>query len=372
MRFDIERSERPLDEDRRRAVLKAPKFGQTFSDHMVTVDYDPNQGWHNGRVRPLAPLQLHPGTAALHYAQEVFEGMKAYRRDDNTIVLFRVDRHAQRLNDSLQRMSMPVLPEGMLAEALDALLAADGTWVPDGPHRSLYLRPFVFATDSALGGSRPSKNYMFVLIASPTTSTYSTETAMSVWLCKNYVRATAGGTGAAKAGANYAGALLGLQEAEANGCDQAIWLDAKERRYVEEAGAMNLFFVYGNGPDARLVTPELTGTFLPGITRDSILQLAPTLGFRVDTGHVSIDQWRDDALSGAITETFACGTAAIVVNIGEVRAENEKFLIADGKPPSNSIAVQLRDALLGIQFGSRPDPFGWIRLVDQPATAATT
>lgn len=360
--FSIQRNRKAATEPERAELLENPRFGQVFTDHMVTVEYDAERGWHSAQVRPLAALPLHPATAALHYAQEVFEGLKAHRRADGGVVLFRVDSHAARLNRSLRRMAMPELPEQVFVDALRALVAIDADWVPSSAGTSLYLRPFVFATDTALGAGHPSNSYLFVVIASPSGNYFGTRAdPIKVWISDNYVRAAVGGTGAAKAGANYAGALLGLQEAGDNGCDQVVWLDAGERRWVEEAGAMNLFFVLGRGDQARLVTPELTGTFLPGITRDSILEIAPALGIPVSQERVSVQDWERLSRSGELSEAFACGTASVMIGIGEVRSARSSWMIGNGA--EGPVTTRLRDAIVGIQRGTRADGFGWIDVV---------
>jgi branched-chain amino acid aminotransferase len=348
--------------DERAALLAAPRFGQVFTDHMVTIRYDAGRGWHSARVHTVEPLPLHPATAVLHYAQEAFEGLKAHRRSDGSVVLFRAASHAARFNRSLRRMAMPELPEDVFVEALHRLVALDAAWVPEAPGTSLYLRPFMIATDTALGAGHASKSYLFAVIASPSGS-YFGERAdpISVWVSGHYVRAAAGGTGAAKAGANYAGALLGLEEAAERGCDQAVWLDAAEHRWIEEAGAMNLFFVLGAGGSARLVTPALTGTFLPGITRASILALAPTLGLAVSEQRVAIDDWERWSRSGDLTEAFACGTASVIVGIGEVRSESTSWTVGDGT--EGPVTRLLRDELVGIHRGTRADPAGWVSTV---------
>jgi branched-chain amino acid aminotransferase len=360
--FAIEPNARPLPEDERAALLTAPRFGQLFTDHMVTIMYDVDRGWHSARVRAVEPLPLHPATAVFHYAQEVFEGLKAHRRPNGSVILFRADSHAARFNQSLRRMAMPELPEEVFVEALRQLVALDVGWVPEAPGTSLYLRPFMIATDTALGAGHASKSYLFIVIASPSGS-YFGERAdpISVWVSNRYARAAAGGTGAAKAGANYAGALLGLAEAAEKGCDQAVWLDAAERRWIEEAGAMNLFFVLGRGSSARLVTPALTGTFLPGITRDSILTLAPPLGLPVSEERISLEDWERWSRSGELTEAFACGTASVVVGIGEVRSENACWTVGAGT--EGPVTRRLRDELVGIHRGTRAGPAPWVDIV---------
>lgn len=362
MTFTVELNEAATPADRRSELLANPRFGQVFTDHMVTITYDPDNGWSSARVGPLAPLPLHPATAALHYAQEVFEGLKAHRRGDGSVVLFRADAHATRFNRSLRRMAMPELPTELFLAAIRALVTVDADWVPSGAGASLYLRPFMFATDPTLGAGKRSKSYLFAVIASPSGDYFGADPdPLRVWISARYTRAAAGGTGAAKTGGNYAGALLGLEEAAEQGCDQAVWLDPVERRWVEEAGAMNLFFVLGDGDDARLVTPPLTGTYLPGITRDSILTLAPSLGIAAFQRRMSVEGWERRSRSGELTEAFACGTAAVIAGIGEVRSATAQWRVGDGR--EGLVTTALRDELVGIQRGTRPDRFGWVETV---------
>ncbi len=325
---------------------------------MVTIRFD-GRAWVSPQVEPLAPLPLHPGTAALHYAQDVFEGLKAHRRADGTVVLFRAHEHAERFNHSLLRMAMPELRVDLFVESLHQLVGVDHAWVPTTEGASLYLRPFMFATDTSLGAGRPSSTYLFVVLASPSGAYFGARTEpISVWLSEHYIRAAAGGTGEAKAGANYAGALLGLQEAAAHGCDQAVWLDAAERRFVEEAGAMNLFFVLGRGSAARLVTPGLTGTFLPGITRQSHPRACATARVAgVRRTHQRRDARPSLCASGELTEAFACGTAAIMVGIGSIRSATSDWKV--GESVEGPVTKWLRDLLRGIQRGTEPDAFSW-------------
>jgi branched-chain amino acid aminotransferase len=361
-RFTVELNDSATPDHVRAELLERPRFGQVFTDHMVTLRYDRSHGWRSARVESLAPLPMHPATAALHYGQEVFEGLKAHRRGDGSVVLFRAGAHAARFNRSLRRMAMPELPEDLFLAAVRALVAVDAAWVPAGEGTSLYLRPFMIATDATLGAGSPSASYLFTVIASPSGNYFGTRPdPLRVWISDRYVRAAAGGTGAAKTGGNYAASLLGLQEARDQSCDQAVWLDAAERRWVEEAGAMNLFFVHGRGDDAKLVTPPLTGTFLPGITRDSILTLAPTLGIAAVEQRVSVGGWERRGRSGELTEAFACGTAAVIAGIGEVRSARTAWQI--GSERGTPVTAALRDELVGIQRGTRPDPFAWVDTV---------
>ena len=370
-RFTVELDDSATPDHVRAELLDDPRFGQVFTDHMVTLRYDDDHGWQSARVEPLAPLPMHPATAALHYGQEVFEGLKAHRRGDGSVVLFRAEAHAARFNRSLRRMAMPELPEDLFLAAVRALVVVDAAWVPEGDGASLYLRPFMIATDTRLGAGSPSANYLFVVIASPSGNYFGNRPdPLRVWISDRYVRAAAGGTGAAKTGGNYAASLLGLTEARDHGCDQAVWLDAAERRWVEEAGAMNLFFVHGRGDDARLVTPPLTGTFLPGITRDSILALAPTLGIPAVEQRVSVGGWERRSRSGELTEAFACGTASVIAGIGEVRSARTAWHVGNGG--DGHVTEAVRNELVGIHGGTRPDAFGWIDIVVTASDTTTS
>ncbi|GAC69502.1 branched-chain amino acid aminotransferase [Gordonia soli] len=349
----------PVSESRRAEILSAPGFGRYFTDNMVLVDYDVDRGWHDAKVTPYGPLALDPSAMVLHYAQEIFEGLKAYRQPDGSIAAFRPEANAERLANSALRLAMPEFPAEDFVESLRALLAADHLWVPDaGGEESLYLRPFVFATEPGLG-VRPANQYRYVLIASPAGAYFAKGVKpVSVWLSTEYVRAAPGGTGAAKTGGNYAASLLAQAQAAEQGCDQVVWLDAVERRFIEEMGGMNLCFVFGSGADARLVTPELSGTLLPGITRDSLLALAADAGFAVEERKISTEELRKGVASGDITEVFACGTAAVITPVGRVKGEVDDYTIGDGT--TGEVTQALRDTLTGIQRGTFADTHGWM------------
>ena len=359
MEFDLRLREDRTPAAERERLMAEPGFGQVFTDHMITIRWSEEQGWHDARLEPYGPLSLDPSSTVLHYGQEIFEGLKAYRRADGSVAAFRPYANAARLNRSASRMAMPELPEETFVRALEVLVDADRDWVPTREGHSLYLRPFMIATGVGLGVNNPSAAYTFVVIASPSGSYFSGEArAVSVWLSRNFSRAAPGGTGEAKCGGNYAASFAGQSEAVANGCDQVVWLDAAEHRWIEEMGTSNLFFVYGSGADARLVTPPLTGSLLPGITRDSLLRLAPDLGIPAKEEAISVEQWRDDCASGALTEAFACGTATVVTPVGHVKSEAGEWTIGDGK--AGAISARLHEELLGIQWGTRPDPYGWL------------
>ncbi len=338
----------------RAAVLADPGFGKCFSDHMVCIDWSEDKGWHNPVIGPRGPIALDPAASVLHYAQEIFEGLKAYRTADGGIALFRPEANAARFNASARRLAMPELPEDLFIGAIRELVAADSDWFPTVEGGSLYLRPFMIATEAFLG-VRPAKEYKFLVIASPAGNYFkSGAPAVSIWV-SDYTRAAPGGTGAAKCGGNYAASLVPTAEAFANGHDQVLFLDAAEHKWIEELGGMNLFFVFSDGT---LRTPALTGTILPGITRDSLLQLAREEGLTVQEDRYSLDQWRADAASGHLVETFACGTAAVVTPVGKVADRTSEFTIGSGGP--GQLTQKLRARLVAIQRGEAPDTHGWV------------
>jgi branched-chain amino acid aminotransferase len=356
--FPVVRSPNPRSDEERAAILSAPGFGTHFTDHIVRIDYT-DGAWGVGAVVPYGPLLLDPATSALHYGQEIFEGLKAYRQPDGSVASFRPDANAARFQRSAQRLGMAPLPAELFVESLRALTEVDQAWVPDDPDESLYLRPFMIATDVGLGVNKPSSSYAYLLIASPAGSYFASGIKpVKVWLSTDYTRAAPGGTGAAKCAGNYAAAFVAQAAATAKGCDQVVWLDAAEHRWVEEMGGMNLYFVYGSGRSARIVTPALTGTLLPGVTRDSLLTLAGDLGYTAEEGKISTDEWREGNASGAITEVFACGTAAVITPVGAVDSEHGGWTIGDGQP--GPVSMQLRQHLIGIQTGREPDTHGWM------------
>jgi branched-chain amino acid aminotransferase len=348
----------PVAVDARTAILGNPGFGTNFSDHMISIDWSEEDGWHNAMLGPRQPIPLDPAAAVLHYAQEIFEGLKAYRQVDGGIALFRPEANAARFNKSAERLAMPTLPESMFVDSIRALVDADRDWFPAVEGGSLYLRPFMIATEAFLG-VRPAKRYKFLVIASPAGNYFkSGAPAVSIWVSE-YTRAAPGGTGAAKCGGNYAASLVPQGEAIARGHDQVVFLDAAEHKWVEELGGMNLYFAFDDGT---LLTPALTGTILPGITRDSILTLAREEGLTVQEGRYSIDQWREDAASGRLVETFACGTAAVVTPVGKVSGRDGDFVIGSGGP--GQLTQRLKERLVSIQRGEAPDTHGWITRLD--------
>jgi branched-chain amino acid aminotransferase len=344
---------------RRVEILAAPGFGRYFTDHMVEICWTAGRDWHDPQIGPYRQLVMDPASMVLHYGQAVFEGLKAYRQPDGTVSAFRPLSNAARLRSSARRIAMPELPDELFLGSLRELVRADNGWVPPaGGEHSLYLRPMLFATEVGLG-VRPAAAYRYVLIASPAGPYFRGGLKpVSVWLCTEYVRAAPGGTGAAKFAGNYAASLLAQRQAAEKGCDQVVWLDAVERRWVEEMGGMNLCFVFGEGKQARLVTPELTGALLPGITRDSLLTLARDHGLGVEERRISTEEWEKGVETGDISEVFACGTAAVINPIGRVAYSGGEFTIGDGTP--GPITTQLRAWLTAIQHGTAADPHHWM------------
>jgi branched-chain amino acid aminotransferase len=338
---------------RRNEILANPGFGKFFTDHMFRMTYTEGQGWHSAQVAPYGPISLDPAAAVLHYAQEIFEGMKAYRHPDGSIWTFRPTANAARFNRSAARMAMPQLPEADFVKALETFVGVDRKWVSSTPDHSLYLRPFMFASEAFLG-VRPAHEYQFLIIASPVASYFAGGVKpVSIWLSQNYTRAAKGGTGAAKCGGNYAAGLAAQLEASANGCDQVVFVDTVERKWVEELGGMNLYFVMKDGS---LVTPPTGGTILEGITRLSIFQLAKEFGLQPQQRPISIDEWRSGIQSGAVKEVFACGTAAVITPVGKLVWDGG----AAGDGTVGAITNRLRDSLMAVQFGKAPDTHKWM------------
>lgn len=353
--YTVQRSSHPHSSAEREAILAHPGFGVHFTDHMVAIDWDKAGGWHDARVQPYGPLALEPAAAVFHYGQEIFEGIKAYRHADGSIWTFRPEANATRFQHSAHRLAMPELPVEDFVESLRQLVAVDRDWVPSAPETSLYFRPFMIATEAFLGVHAAAKVGYYV-IASPAGAYFAKGVApVSIWLSTDYARAAKGGTGAAKCGGNYAGSLLPQQEAYDNGCSQVAFLDPVEGKYLEELGGMNLFFVYRDG---RLVTPALSGSILEGVTRSSILQLGRDRGLTVEERRISVDDWRQGVASGEISEVFACGTAAVINPICELKGKG--FSVGDPNAPAGEITMSLRKELTDIQYGRLPDRHGWM------------
>jgi branched-chain amino acid aminotransferase len=348
----------PVAPERLSEILAAPGFGQHFTDHMFMAEWTPDRGWHDARVTPYAPLSLDPATAVLHYAQEIFEGMKAYRHEDGSVWTFRPEENAARMVRSAQRLALPVYAVEDFVASVDALVRVDERWVPEpAGEKSLYVRPFMFASEAFLG-VRPAHHVTFMVICSPAGAYFSRgPEPVSIWLSETYTRAGRGGMGAAKTGGNYASSLVAQQEAIDEGCDQVVFLDAAQGRYVEELGGMNLYFVHDDGS---IVTPETSGTILEGITRSSIIELCGKLGHAVEERPFTIDEWRDGVASGEITEVFACGTAAVVTPVGTLKWAGGEV---GGSTEPGALTMQIRQSLVDIQYGRADDTFGWMHKV---------
>ena len=360
--IELKPSQNPLPAAQREEILANPGFGKYFTDHMVTADWTEELGWHNAQLVPYGPLSFDPATNFMHYGQAIFEGLKAYRHEDGSIKTFRPIANAERFQRSARRLAMAELPIELFLASVNALVQQDAAWVPGGDDQSLYLRPFMISTEVGLG-VRPANAYKYLLIASPAGAYFPQGVKpVSVWISDDYVRAAPGGTGEAKCAGNYAASLIAQAEAASHGCEQVVWLDAVERNWIEEMGGMNLYFVYGSGDSARLVTPTLTGSLLPGITRDSLLTVASDLGYLATEDAISVDQWRDGAEAGEITEVFACGTAAVITPVGQVKSRKSgHWEINAGQP--GPVTMQLREALLNIQTGQVPDKHQWLHTI---------
>ena len=353
--FALEPHTDPVTPEERAKLLIDPGFGRVFTDHMAIATYNAAEGWHDAKITARRPLAIDPAASVFHYAQEIFEGLKAYHRPDGGAALFRADANARRFNASARRLAMPELPEEMFLESIRELVRSEKAWIPDDPNGALYLRPFMIANEAVLG-VKPSAEYIYIVLASSVGSYFKGGApSVSLWATREYTRAAPGGTGAAKCGGNYAASLAAQAEAIRHGCDQVVFLDAVERKWVEELGGMNVFFVFEDGS---LLTPPLTGTILPGITRDSIIRLVRDQGIEVREELYSLDQWRADAESGRLTEAFACGTAAVVTPIGSVRSAEGGFSI--GGQSVGPVTQRIRAMLVDIQRGTAPDPYGWV------------
>ncbi|PRY61318.1 branched-chain amino acid aminotransferase [Knoellia remsis] len=356
--FTVQRRQDPASDERRAEILANPGFGVHFTDHMVTATWTKDGGWADGRVSAYGPIQLMPSAAVLHYAQEIFEGMKAYRHADGSVWTFRPEANAARMQRSARRLALPELGEEDFVASLKALVEVDQAWVPeaDGSEASLYLRPFMYASEAFLG-VRPANVVTYSVIASPAGPYFSGGLKpVTLWISQHYARAGVGGTGSAKCGGNYASSLAGQLEGIENGCDQAVFLDSASQEYIEELGGMNLFFVTKDG---QLVTPELTGSILEGITRSSILELAKDEGLEPVERRIPIQEWKDGVASGDILEIFACGTAAVVTPVGELRWEGGTAP-AVGGAEGGEVTRSIRSRLLDIQYGRAEDSRGWL------------
>jgi branched-chain amino acid aminotransferase len=361
LQFELRSNPRPRPEAERQRILADPGFGIYFTDHMAVATWTAADGWHDSAIVPYGPFSLDPATAVLHYAQEIFEGLKAYKHADGSVWSFRADQNAARMMRSATRLALPALaPEDFLS-SIDALVAADAIWVPDGggsAEQSLYLRPFMFASEAYLG-VRPAKRVTYCCIASPAGPYFASGVKpVKIWISTAYTRAAPGGTGAAKCGGNYAASLIAQQEAAEQGCDQVMFADAAERSWIEELGGMNVYLVT---TDNELITPELTGSILEGVTRDSILTLAKEFGLTPVERRIRVEEFLDGIGSGLVTEVFACGTAAVITPIGELRNDSGSYSIGSGETGETTAA--LRKTLLDIQYGRAADTHGWLRRI---------
>lgn len=329
------------------------KFGKTFTDHMFVMDYSTEKGWHDGRIIPYGPLMLDPAAAVLHYSQQMFEGLKAYKTTDGRILLFRPDMNAKRTNKTNERMCIPQMDETLFIDAIKAIVDVERDWIPDKPGTSLYIRPFIFA-DEAFLGVHAAAHFKFVIILCPVGPYYAGGfKATSIFVEEEYTRATKGGTGFAKVGGNYAGSLKAQTKANAMGCEQVLWLDATEHAYVEEIGTSNAFFVIGD----EIITAPLEGTILPGVTRDSVLALLRKWGMKVSERRLKIDDVFKAAGDGSLKEVFATGTAAVISPVGTLVFKDKNFAIGSGDV--GVLSNKLYDTLSGIQTGKLADDMGW-------------
>lgn len=355
--FELRANPAPVPPEQRARVLASPGFGRHFTDHMARVTWTADDGWHDARVEPYGPLLLDPSAAVLHYAQEIFEGLKAYRWADGSVWSFRPEANAERFARSAARLALPQLPAEVFLESLRALVDADEGWVPTGGEDSLYLRPFMFASEAFLG-VRAARTVDYLVIASPAGPYFAGGLRpVSIWLSREYARAGAGGTGAAKCGGNYAASLVAQAQAAEHGCEQVVFLDSAEQRWVEELGGMNVFFVHADGT---LVTPELSGTILEGVTRSSVLTLATELGLTPVERRVDVAEWQEGVRSGEVTEVFACGTAAVVTPIGSLVDGDQRYDSPGPTTGPGSVAERIRTALLDVQHGRAEDRHGWM------------
>ena len=356
MQFDVSKNANPLEASERERIIANPTFGTHFTDHQVVITWEKDKGWHSAQVIPYGPIMMDPSSAVLHYGQEIFEGIKAYRHEDGSIWTFRPDMNAARLQRSAKRMALPELPADIFLESLRELISVDGDWVPQPEgEKTLYIRPFEIAAENFLG-VRAAHRVEYRVIASPVGPYFTGGIKpVTIWIALDSARAGKFGTGEAKTGGNYAASLLAQQEATANGCSQVLFLDADTSTYIEELGGMNLFFVYGNGS---VVTPPLDGTILHGITRDSVIQLLKDSGHDVKEQKTSLAELREAVAAGEITEVFACGTAAVITPVGLLKSREEEIVIGGNEPGQTTVSI--RKELTGIQYGKVADRHNWM------------
>ena len=328
-------------------------FGSIFTDHMFIMEYDESSGWRNAKVEEFHDISISPAANVFHYGQEVFEGLKAYRTSDGAICLFRPEMNAKRANNSLLRLCMPRIDEDDFIDAIKSLVNTDKEWVPKSEGTSLYIRPFIIALDPNLSVN-PSKKYYFIIIASPSGAYYAHGiNPVSIWVEDDYVRAVRGGVGFAKTAGNYAASLIGQNKAHEKGCEQTLWLDGIEKKYIEEVGSMNIFFKIDN----KIITPMLNGSILPGITRDSIITLCKEFGYEVEERKISLDEVLEAGNNGKLEEVFGTGTAAVVSPVGELINKEQKLIINNGK--IGNLSLKLYETLTGIQYGKLEDKYNW-------------
>ena len=328
-------------------------FGNYYTDHMFLMNYDEGKGWHDPRIVPYGPIELDPAAMCLHYGQEVFEGLKAYRTEDGRILLFRPDRNMARLNSSNERLCIPAIDEAFAVEAIKKLVSVDQDWIPTAEGTTLYIRPSIFATEAQVG-VHPAQELLFAIILSPVGAYYPEGlNPVKIYVEDKYVRAVRGGMGYTKTGGNYAASLKAQDEAEKVGYTQVLWLDGVERKYIEEVGTMNVFFVI----DDEIITPELQGSILPGVTRMSCIELLKKQGYKVSERRLSIEEVAKAADAGKLKEAFGSGTAAVISPIGELKWDEKVMTINNGE--IGTISQHLYDTLTGIQWGKLPDPYGW-------------
>ncbi len=328
-------------------------FGKVFTDHMFVMNYTEGKGWHDGRIVPYEKLSLDPSAMVFHYGQEMFEGLKAYRGRDGKARLFRPDMNAKRTNATNERLCIPQLPEELFVEACKAVVKVDEDWIPTAPGTSLYIRPFIIATDEFLGVA-PSKTYLFIIILSPSGAYYASGLApVGIWIEDDYVRAVKGGMGFAKTGGNYAASLAAQVKAHDEGYSQVLWLDGVERKYIEEVGAMNIFFKI----DGKIVTPEHSGSILPGITRNSVIEVCKSWGYEVEERKISVEELLNAQKSGKLEECFGTGTAAVISPVGKLRYKDDVMLINNNT--IGEVSQKLYDTITGIQWGKCEDKFNW-------------
>ena len=332
-------------------------FGTYFTDHMFMMDYTEGIGWHDARIVPYAPIAMNPATMVLHYAQETFEGLKAYRNPKGEITLFRPEMNARRMINSNKRICMAELPEDMFVEAVEAIVKYEQDWIPTAKDTSLYIRPFMFASEASVG-VHPAKSYTFVIILSPVGSYYPEGVnPVKIWVEDEYVRAVKGGTGFTKCGGNYAASIAAQVKAESHGYTQVLWLDGVHRKYVEEVGTMNVMFLIND----TVVTAPLEGSVLPGVTRDSIVHILKDWGYKVEEREVSIDELMEAGRNGKLKEAFGTGTAAVISPVGQLYYKGEEIVINDFK--TGELTQKLYDTLTGIQWGRLEDKYGWVRYI---------